>query len=284
MHEASMYEQNSFVTLTYSHESLGDNRLRYSDFQSFIKRLRTQQWRDWLAHINKSEDWYAVLPKSQKALHAEALAIPFFATGEYGDKNKRMHWHAILFNYDAQDKQKHYVTELGYQVWKSESLSKIWGLGNAELGSVTRESANYVARYAAKKLVHGNDQDHDFQPIHKRSTKNAIGKKWLEKNYRDILKGFVTIDGTRTAIPRYYLKWLEKNRPEEFRTFICTVRAQASTAANEKAESLRKETDKINENRAAQKFFWEPQISRDEVREQISESRLKTLNSKQKDF
>lgn len=278
MHESQMHPENSFVTLTYSDENLRDNRLDYSDFQGFMKRLRTQRWRDWLAHLGKSEDWYHVLPKSQKKIHSEALAIPFFATGEYGDKSKRMHWHAILFNYSPQDLKKHYVTDLGHQVFKSEELNNIWQHGNTEVGSVTAQSANYVARYSAKKLCHGDDQSHVFQPIHKRSTRHAIGKKWLETYYPDILKGFVTIDGARTAVPRYYWKWLEKHRPAEFRTYVATVRSEASKVAGEKAESLRQKTDEINRNRI-DSGRWDFQISRDKVREEISKSKLKHLNS-----
>ena len=59
-------------------------------------------------------------------------------------------------------------------------------MGNTELGSVTFESAGYCARYSAKKLVHGKDDEHDFNPISKKSSKHAIGKTWLEKFWPDV--------------------------------------------------------------------------------------------------
>ena len=41
MHEASLYDMSSFVTLTYDDLNIDDKRsLVYSDFQKFMKRLR----------------------------------------------------------------------------------------------------------------------------------------------------------------------------------------------------------------------------------------------------
>ena len=142
IHEAQMHEENCFVTLTYSQENLKSPFLQYRDFQLFMKKLR-------FAYPNKK--------------------IGVFVTGEYGEKTKRPHWHAIIFNYRPSDAIKKYTTDRGDTVYSSESLSKIWDHGIAEFGSVTLESAGYCARYAAKKLVHGADEDHDFQPISKKS-------------------------------------------------------------------------------------------------------------------
>jgi len=105
-------------------------------------------------------------------------------TGEYGDKTKCLHWHAIIFNYCLSDDKKKYTTDDNQQVYSSEDLNSLWGKGQTEFGSVTLESAGYVARYAAKKLFYGKDQDHNYHPIHKTSFQNAIGKTWIEKYYK----------------------------------------------------------------------------------------------------
>ena len=72
-HEASMYERNSFVTLTYDDESLPlGGTLVFRDFQLFMKRLRKQY----------------------------GAGIRFYACGEYGEKFGRPHYHVCLFNFE----------------------------------------------------------------------------------------------------------------------------------------------------------------------------------------
>lgn len=209
VHEASMHQSNIFLTLTYDDQHIGNGRLNYEDFQLFMKKLRETQVRD--IHPDDRED----------------LSISFMVTGEYGDKTKRPHWHAIIFNYEPTDKKKKYVSDRGEQVYTSDFLKKLWGKGNIEFGAVTIDSAGYVARYAAKKLSHGNDQDHDFHPIHKTSSKNAIGKTWIQKYFKHTFEnGFIIINHQKTSIPRFYLDWYKKNYPEKFCDFLSTVRKE----------------------------------------------------------
>lgn len=165
-----------------------------------------------------------------------------FVTGEYGEQNKRPHWHAIVFNWEPRDGKPKYKTTQGHQVYESETLTSLWGHGIAEYGSVTIDSAGYCARYAAKKLVHGKDQDHDFQPISKKSSKHAIGKKWLEKFWPDVFThGKLEIKGKPdSAIPRYYEKWLKQNHPLEWTRYVTQTKTKiiedASTTANRQLE------------------------------------------------
>lgn len=206
VHEAKVHKENSFITLTYSDEHLTSPRLVYSDFQKFMKRLR-------FAYPNRQ--------------------IGCFVTGEYGDLRKRPHWHALLFNWYPPGAVYKYSTERGDKVYSAASLEKLWPFGVSEVGSVTFESAGYVARYAAKKLVHGEDQDHDFQPISRKSSKNAIGKRFLELYWRDLFShGRVVIDGREVgSIPRYYEKWLQKNHFEEWLRYTERVKSERQRKA-----------------------------------------------------
>lgn len=204
VHEAQMHEETCFITLTYSDEHLLSDKLQYDDFQKFMKRLRR-------AYPNKT--------------------IGMFVTGEYGDKRKRPHWHAIIFGWEPTDKTPKYLNERGDQVYESDTLTRLWGKGIAEFGSVTFESAGYCARYAAKKLAHGKDDSHDYQPISKKSSKHAIGKKWLERFWPDVFNhGQVTLkkkdEIIKCSIPRYYEKWLKQNQPQEWENYV-TKRKQS---------------------------------------------------------
>lgn len=263
VHEAKMHEDNSFITLTYSDENLKSPKLQYIDFQLFAKRLRKK------IHKEAKKQGYDL----------ETKKISIFVTGEYGDKTKRPHWHAIIFNWRPTDAIHHYSNERGDKIYTSRTLTELWTHGHAELGSVTFESAGYVARYAAKKLIHGEDQNHDFHPISKKSSKNAIGKKFLETFYKDIFNyGEVILDnGTKTSIPRYYEKWLQKNHPDEWVQYITKLKAQRIQSAEKKSLQIQENENNINNERLKQNPRKGFQISRTAVRTKIIKDKFAKL-------
>ena len=132
MHEATLHTNNCFITLTYSDSNLPNfGSLRKRDFQLFMKRLRK--------HFHPSK-------------------IRFFHSGEYGDVTYRPHYHALLFGVHFTD-QYHWSTRNGHDIFRSSTLEKLWGLGNCEIGTVTFQSAAYVAKYCQKKL--NNEEAHE---------------------------------------------------------------------------------------------------------------------------
>lgn len=218
-HQAKIQENSIFLTLTYDDQNLPSQKLQYSDFQEFMKRLRAKV-EDPIRKIVTDPD----LLKEQ----LEKVKISYMVTGEYGEKHKRPHWHAIVFNYYPPDPDCVGTTELGHKVYTSKILSELWGKGRIEIGDVTIESAGYVARYATKKLAHGKDQDHDFQPIHKTSSRRAIGRAWIEKYYKHTFEnGFIVMpDGTQGKIPRYYVDWCKQHQPKMYEKYITEVREE----------------------------------------------------------
>lgn len=267
VHEAQMHKENIFLTLTYNEESLKSPRLQYLDFQLFMKSLRE-------LHTRNVTD-----PELKKQ-----MSISYMVTGEYGDKNKRPHWHALIFNYRPRDEKYKYTTDLNHRVYTSEILSSLWGKGTIEYGEITLESAGYVARYGAKKLVHGQDQDHDYHPIHKTSSRNAIGKKWIEKNWkRTFEQGNVIIQSDENyipaKIPRYYVDWLKKNQPNEWRTYVTEVRLSLQEKAQTKKRN--EELDYLSEL-LNQKGGDPRPISRTKVMMTILNQKYKKLTGKNK--
>jgi len=246
VHEAKMHEDNSFITLTYDDNHLKSDRLIYSDFQLFMKKLRKTQ--------NEP--------------------IGMFVTGEYGERKKRPHWHAIIFNWRPRDCEYKYTSDRGDTVFTSATLTNLWGNGNAELGSVTFESAGYCARYAAKKLVHGEDVE-KYQPISKKSSKNAIGKKFLEKYWTDIFNyGYVILDnGTKSSIPRYYEKWLKENQYEAWKRYISDIKYPRIEAATLRSIAEQDKYNKITYERG----FRLPGITRAQARKKIIDQKFEQL-------
>lgn len=203
-HEASLYKQNCFITLTYAPEHLpSPPSLSVRDFQLFLKKLRKKYG-----------------PK-----------IRFFHCGEYGEQQGRPHYHACLLNFDFPDKQHIRDNGRGDQIFHSKSLEELWGLGRTELGSVTFESAAYVARYVTKKVTgkaaehHYRRLDTDTGEIYElkpeyttMSRRPGIGQPWLEKFHTDVYPhDAVTIrGGTKIPPPRYYNNRYEVMYPEKY--------------------------------------------------------------------
>lgn len=248
VHEAQMHNETSFITLTYDDQKLASKKLIYEDFQLFMKKLRKQRQNP----------------------------IGYFVTGEYGEKTKRPHWHALLFGYRPRDAEYKYSNDRGDKCFSSKLLSTTWGNGIAEFGDVTIHSAGYCARYAAKKLVHGKDQDHDFHPISKKSSKHAIGKKWLEKYYADVFnEGVVRLrDGSTASIPRYYEKWLQKEMPELWLDYVTKTKIKNTERATvENSRALDEYWNEVHSKLLYQPLPFHPQ----KVRRLILESKFKIL-------
>lgn len=282
-------ENNAFITLTYDDEHLKSPKLDYTEFQNFMKRLRKTQ------PIDPETKIYDEFGNC--IYEGDQYPIGYFCTGEYGDRLKRPHWHAILFNWRPpefiegprgeriRDVAFKYANERGDKVYTSQTLAKAWGKGNSEFGSVTIHSANYCARYAAKKLTHGKDGTHDFEPISKKSSRHAIGKKWLEKYWNTdcFNQGYIMLeDGTQVPIPRYYEKWLKANHPESYSRYVTGIKNERSEAARKRAEKQEQEFQKIIWDRR-ERYKWltydmYPK-SRNQVREIIKQEKFKQLQA-----
>lgn len=285
-HEAKMYENNSFITLTYSDENLKSPKLQYRDFQEFIAKLRDKIFRDKLNQMypNDPQETQRIKFKqltkdTRKQIH-ESIRIGYFVTGEYGEQRKRPHWHVLIFNWKPSDLTHKYTNDRGDRVSNSTTLDTLWGHGITEIGSVTFHSAGYCARYAAKKLVHGND-GHAYEPISKKSSKQAIGKKFLEKYWKDIFNyGHVilmTSDGeVKTTIPRYYEKWLAKHQPEAYIDYITNLKQQRMEKGEQKEQAQQKEYWQTMDQRAPLKT---PLITKSERRSAILKQKFKQLQS-----
>ena len=204
MHEASLHENNCFITLTYDNTHLpSDGSLHYKDFQLFIKRLRKK-----LGHNR----------------------VRYYMAGEYGENFGRPHFHACIFGYDFHDKKLWKRTPSGSLLYRSKDLEILWPFGYSSIGDVNFESAAYVARYIMKKVTGKMAKDHyeeiDFESgeivkrvpeFNKMSLKPGIGAKWLEKFKSDVYPhDYVVVRGKKMKPPKAYDKWYKNDNPFEF--------------------------------------------------------------------
>lgn len=201
MLESQSHSANSFITLTYDDEHLPyPPSLDHSEFQRFMKRLRKS-----------------------------CGAVRFYMCGEYGETTLRPHYHACIFGFDFPDKVVWSRSDVGNDLYRSATLERLWPFGFCSVGSLTFESASYVARYVLKKVTGDLAEAHyryvdaetgevfDRVPEYARmSLKPGIGGAWFDKFSDDVYGGgrdFVLARGHTCKPPRYFDKLLRRSNP-----------------------------------------------------------------------
>ncbi|QXP07847.1 MAG: replication initiator protein [Arizlama microvirus] len=188
LHESLEWDSSIFVTLTYNDENIPltegelndfdphNQTLKKSDLQKFFKRLRH---------------------------NLGNRKIKYFATGDYGEKTFRPHYHLIIFGMSNKREDLDIIKS-------SWPLCNWANLGQSPFGTVTKQSIQYCVAYI-EKIITGKWGPYEYNqketPFHIMS--KGMGKNYALKN-NEIIKedNFVQIKGTKKPIPRYYKKIL----------------------------------------------------------------------------
>ncbi|QGH72844.1 MAG: replication associated protein [Microviridae sp. ctjyu33] len=214
MHEAKLYEDNCFVTLTFDEKNLfekcSNGSLDKKHVQDFMKALR-----------------YRFSDRK----------IRFFACGEYGDALFRPHYHLCLFNVDFADKVK-WKKVNGFWYFNSDLLASCWTFGHSVISDLTFESAGYVARYCTKKVTgsvakeHYGDRLPEFAQM---SLKPGLGRGWLDRWGKTdcFAHDDVVVRGVQCKPPRYYDKVLESLDSARFELVKESRKARAQEKAGD---------------------------------------------------
>ncbi|AXL14724.1 replication initiator protein [Microviridae sp.] len=200
--EASLYDDNCFLTLTYDEDHLpGDRSLVKPHFQKFFKRLRKKY---------------------------EPRKIRYFMCGEYGENLGRPHYHAIIFNYRPDDCELFEPSRSGEDQYTSATIQSLWGKGLCTIGEVNYQTAAYTARYCLKKVT-GSAADAHYERVNEyfnftyqiepeyaeMSRRPGIGSDWYKQFSTDVFPSdFITIDGEKHRIPRFFTNRLQTSDAE----------------------------------------------------------------------
>jgi len=191
VHEAQFHKKNSFLTLTYDDEHLPeDGGLDVRHWKNFAKQVRNK--------IGK---------------------FRYYHCGEYGGDTMRAHYHACIFGLDfCEDREICEMSDSGFPVYTSKSLSACWPHGYAWIGEFTFDTASYVARYCMKKLTGERAIEYggikpDYSTMSTRP--GGLGYLWYRKygeqaHYMDS----INLNAAEMPMPRYYDRLLEKDHPE----------------------------------------------------------------------
>lgn len=132
-----MWPSNGFLTLTYSDKNLPENGTLIPEHHTkFIDNLRHQ-------YFEKT-----------------GQRLRYYMVGEYGDKTFRPHYHYALFNFfnctgpgPSWHNRKYFPCKCSVCTF----ITGIWGYGHVFLGSLSYESAQYIAGYVTKKMTKPDD-------------------------------------------------------------------------------------------------------------------------------
>lgn len=128
MLESVVHETASFLTLTYSDENLPEGgSVHPPHLRDFLKRYRKR--------LDKP--------------------VRFFGVGEYGDKSERPHYHLAMFGDDCSAPGTDPLHRLHPQRFERRvcHADLAWPFGNVHVGTLTYDSAQYIAGYTTKKMT-----------------------------------------------------------------------------------------------------------------------------------
>lgn len=232
----SLYSpHNYFITLTYDDSHL-PKKDRIVTSEGTIYKATT----DWKGVLNP-EDVEKFLDNLRHIFKRELkhTGVRFMAAGEYGEKNKRPHYHLILFNAPFPidtffNPRLNWKKNFYYQ---NKWIERAWGgirikddgtlnknsLGISNICEANWQNIAYVARYITKK-INGKESE-DFYAIRGQikeffrvSTSPGIGFQYFEDHWQEIYeKDSILIKiGKKTRWekpPRYYDRLLEQKDP-----------------------------------------------------------------------
>jgi len=173
----------------------------------------------------------------------------YYLVGEYGPKNLRPHYHAIIFNLDP----KHH-----------ETVKTSWGLGFIQIRPISTGRIRYVTGYIIGKNFFPENLTKPFALMSK-----GLGLSYLEEKYnyhKENLINHVTYPGgMKGALPRYY-------KDKIFDKYEKSYNAIQNLQKDE--EKYAKHINKIREQYAQEDRYFE------QSREQYNDRIIRKLNSK----
>lgn len=175
IHELSYWDCAVFLTLTYD-----DDHLCFKDVIKYGVRPT----------LIKS-DLQKFFKRLRKTLYPKK--IKYYACGEYGEYHKRPHYHAIIFGVGIKD---------------TKMLNDLWNMGLVNCGTVTFDSARYVAGYIDKKY-HGKLAVKEYTSkgllIPFQICSQGFGLNFALDNADQLRRQlYTTIRGKKVPLPRYY--------------------------------------------------------------------------------
>jgi hypothetical protein len=226
--ESYYWEHSSFYTLTYDdkHVPILHNETIFKDEEG-----RTAYWQKEGAALTlypkDLQDFFKRLRKNTKK------EFKYFCCGEYGDRDGRPHYHAILLGIRPRTDE--------------QEIADAWGQGLVQGKPFLRQRAQYAAGYVQKKIYGGETKiiqsirNEKGSIIDSREVKGVIppfsrmskgiGLKYALEQKERITKDLnITVAGHDIGLPRYFIKKLGIENESK----VKSLKTKAAKAGKEK--------------------------------------------------
>lgn len=251
--ESFKHGDSCFVTLTYDESSCPASIVK-SHYQNWLKRLR-------------------------KVLSPQK--IRFFIAGEYGEESGRPHFHAAIFGLSS-------IVAGGVDGCEGV-VKQCWPYGFTFVGTLTWDSAQYIAGYLTKKAV---DDEQSVRAFSRMSLRPGIGRLAVSDIAKSLSssagQGFIQSNGDVPSALRHGRKMLPLGRYLR-RELRGELGLSKDTPEVFKAMQALRQADEAREVRSAlykagHKGWQVSQIVLDTYNQKINnmESRFKVRDSKRK--
>lgn len=185
LYELADWESASFITLTYDDLHLPSNYGLVADETTrFFKRLRK--------YLNNE---------------SPGRKIKYYACGEYGERTKRPHYHAIVFGLDSYSDSDREILRDSWPYCEPWMFDKSRGR-NSAMQPVTKDDIAYVTGYVQKKLkgelAEKEYFDKGILPPFSRVS-HGMGLNFALKNKERLVNnGYTYLGRQKIGIPRYF--------------------------------------------------------------------------------
>lgn len=250
------FENCWFVTLTYDDDNLQiEPEIKIDE----ISYLNDGTWNGNL--IPKDLEQFIKNIRQYFSRNYNKNGIKYMACGEYGDKNKRPHYHIIFYDLplpvnDLKDttisnKEFYYHSNIIEQYWKK-------GLHN--ISEASWNNIAYVARYIVKKQ-YGKESEHEYakkgQIKEFFRVSKGIGKMYYQRNAKEIYENDEILIRNKKGVqttkpPKYYDRLLKSENLEKLERIKRNRKASNERALTQKDKttSLSREEQLLVEERS----------------------------------
>lgn len=174
--------RSAFVTFTYD-----DLHLPYNE-NSLLPTLKKEQLHKYLDNISHKVKKMPFLPQGC------TKNFSFFASGEYGDKFQRAHYHVLFFGLDFAD-----MKSLFTSTWKNGAIKSL---------PITSGGIRYVVDYMTKHLT-GEMAEKEYDELNRerpfKKCSRGLGSEFFFAHREEINDtGFIKVGSRLVQIPTYY--------------------------------------------------------------------------------
>lgn len=220
-----------FITLTYNEENIP-----FCAEEDFVG---LPVWYDlYKPHVSQ----FMKILRSRKEF--EDRELRFFASGEYGRKTKRPHYHLIVFGLsldDFPDRQIQKYNELGQEIFKSDFLESVWQYkGFCTVCAVSWNTFAYVSRYVLKKAYNEDLPTCWNSPeFSLMSRRPGIGAYYFQEHEFDPDLKCVYVSDKKIYYPNFLIKQFELTNPDLY----SKMKSERSASARDRVLAKLSQTD-----------------------------------------